>query len=131
MRGRERDPVAHPASLQPATHWKDPFSERTAKGLFSTPWLEIPSDEGIAAVHSLSETLVSTPAHRDDLSVVLGHLLAVHGHCQLAARTRDPVSAASTTATPSGSARSPSPAYTTARAGPQLPSGPGRWVCTR
>lgn len=65
--------MTHPASTQPATLSKDPFTERTASGLFTAPWLEIPSDEGIAAVHHLSETLVGMPGHPDDLSVTLGH----------------------------------------------------------
>lgn len=82
--------MTHAGSTRPATLWKDPFAERTAKGLFSAPWLEIPTPEGIAAVHHLSETLMRTPAHPADLSVTLGHLLAVHGHCQQAARARDP-----------------------------------------
>lgn len=82
--------MTHSASTQPVTLWKDPFTERTARGLFTAPWLEIPSEEGIAAVHHLSETLLRTPGRPDDLSITLGHLLAVHAHCQQAARARDP-----------------------------------------
>ncbi len=74
----------------PATLWKDPFAERTARGLFTAPWIETPSAEGIAAVQHLSETLLQTPARPDDISVILGHLLAVHGHCQRAAGAREP-----------------------------------------
>lgn len=82
--------MTHSASTQPATLWKDPFAERTARGLFTAPWLEIPSEEGITAVHHLSQTLLRAPGRPDDLSVTLGHLLAVHGHCQQAARAREP-----------------------------------------
>lgn len=76
-------------SIHPATRWKDPFTERTAKGLFSAPWLESPTDETIAAIHQLSESLVSAPTHPEDLSVALGYLLAVQSHCKQAARTRE------------------------------------------
>ncbi|MFZ5827951.1 MAG: hypothetical protein ACOY94_26905 [Bacillota bacterium] len=82
--------MTHSASMQPATLWKAPFTERTGRGLFTAPWLELPSEEGIAAVHHLSETLMRAPGRPDDLSITLGHLLAVHGHCQQAARAREP-----------------------------------------
>lgn len=78
------------SAAMPATLWKDPFAERTARGLFAAPWIETPSPEGIATVQQLSETLLQTPTRPDDMSVILGHLLAVHGHCQRAAASREP-----------------------------------------
>lgn len=82
--------MAQAISPHSFAEWTDPFAKRTVHGLFSAPWLERPCTESIAEVEQLSEALRQTPHRRDDLSVVLGHLLAVHGHCQRAARSRDP-----------------------------------------
>lgn len=82
--------MAHAISPHSFSEWTDPFATRTVHGLFSAPWTERPSTESIAQVEHLSEILRQTPHRRDDLCVVLGHLLAVSGHCQRAARARDP-----------------------------------------
>lgn len=74
--------IVHP---RPATCPHEPFAQRTAGGLFAAPWTgRSPADE-IASVESLSARLNQEPAHREDITLALGHLLAVRGHCQRAA----------------------------------------------
>lgn len=76
-----------PTQASPVRH--QPFTQRTGRGLFCAPWLEQPTADGIALVQHLSQTLMQTPAHQGDLSLVLGHLLAVRGHCEEAATAPD------------------------------------------
>ena len=78
--------VIHP---RPATSPHEPFAQRTAGGLFAAPWTgRAPADE-IARVEDLSARLNQEPAHREDITLALGHLLAVRGHCQRAASALD------------------------------------------
>ena len=74
---------------RPAATPHEPFAQRTADGLFAAPWTGRPPADDIGNVEDLSARLKEEPAHREDITLALGHLLAVRAHCQRAATARD------------------------------------------
>lgn len=78
--------IVHPRPTdfahEPLVHW-------TADGLFAAPWTGRPDTEEPADVEELSARLNQEPAHREDITLALGHLLAVRAHCRRAASALD------------------------------------------
>jgi hypothetical protein len=64
----------------------EPFAELTRPGLFAAPWMEHPSEAAVQAVQDMSRELAQHDISPNELTAVLSYLLAVRGHCLLAAR---------------------------------------------
>jgi hypothetical protein len=68
-----------------------PFTDLARHGLFAAPWMARPSERELPAVDDLSREWIRTSSGSDRLTPVLGHLLAVRGHCLRAAAAGDVV----------------------------------------
>lgn len=67
----------------------EPFAELTRRGLFAAQWMERPTLAEIEEVQDLSRNLAQHDTSPQELTAVLSYLVAVRGHCLLAAESQD------------------------------------------